>query len=195
MFLSSDNTYYIPICIWLMDTHPQNAPMCFVKPTPTMQIKVSMYVDHNGKVYLPYLHDWQPHSSDLLSLIQVMIVTFGDHPPVYSKPKEQINTPYPASSKCPTVMFFFKNKSLIRIFRLAYMPQPGVGGQGAAGSFLPYPSAAGTGGGNFPPYPTGGNFTPYPPVGGPTSNTAGYPPYMNYPQPGGYPGNSGYVRT
>lgn len=106
MFLSSDNTYYIPICIWLMDTHPQNAPMCFVKPTPTMQIKVSMYVDHNGKVYLPYLHDWQPHSSDLLSLIQVMIVTFGDHPPVYSKPKEQINTPYPASSKCPTRMFF-----------------------------------------------------------------------------------------
>jgi len=64
-----------------------------------MQIKVSMYVDHNGKVYLPYLHDWQPHSSDLLSLIQVMIVTFGDHPPVYSKPKEQIAAPYPTNCK------------------------------------------------------------------------------------------------
>lgn len=34
-------------------------------------------------------------SSDLLSLIQVMIVTFGDMPPVYAKPKEQA-TPYPA---------------------------------------------------------------------------------------------------
>lgn len=100
-----DNTYYIPICIWLMDTHPQNAPMCFVKPTPTMQIKVSMYVDHNGKVYLPYLHDWQPHSSDLLSLIQVMIVTFGDHPPVYSKPKEQIAAPYPTNCKCEVSKF------------------------------------------------------------------------------------------
>lgn len=162
-----NNTYYIPICIWLMDTHPQNAPMCFVKPTPTMQIKVSMYVDHNGKVYLPYLHDWQPHRSDLLSLIQVMIVTFGDHPPVYSKPKEQVAAPYPTNS---------------------YMPQPG--GQGA---FLPYPSGAGTGGGgSFPPYPTGGNFSPYPPNGGPAGSSAGYPPYMNYPQQGGYAGTAGY---
>ncbi|XP_034481440.1 tumor susceptibility gene 101 protein [Drosophila innubila] len=163
-----NNTYYIPICIWLMDTHPQNAPMCFVKPTPTMQIKVSMYVDHNGKVYLPYLHDWQPHRSDLLSLIQVMIVTFGDHPPVYSKPKEQVAAPYPTNS---------------------FMPQPG--GQGAANSFLPYPSSSGTGGGNFPPYPTAaGSF--YPPSGGPAGGSGGYPPYMNYPQPGGYSGSAGY---
>ncbi|XP_064544390.1 tumor susceptibility gene 101 protein [Drosophila montana] len=164
-----NNTYYIPICIWLMDTHPQNAPMCFVKPTPTMQIKVSMYVDHNGKVYLPYLHDWQPHSSDLLSLIQVMIVTFGDHPPVYSKPKEQVAAPYPSNS---------------------FMPQPG--GPGASNQFLPYPSATGASGGSFPPYPTGGNFMPYPPTGGPAGNSAGYQPYMNYPQPGVYAGSAGY---
>ncbi|EDV40429.1 uncharacterized protein Dana_GF23934 [Drosophila ananassae] len=166
-----NNTYHIPICIWLMDTHPQNAPMCFVKPTPTMQIKVSMYVDHNGKVYLPYLHDWQPHSSDLLSLIQVMMVTFGDHPPVYSKPKEQIAAPYPTNS---------------------FMPQPG--GAGPSGSYLPYPTAGGAGGGNFPPYPTGSNFGPYPPAGsGPAGHGAGYPPYMNFPQPsGGYPPAAGY---
>lgn len=113
ILLLIDNTYYIPICIWLMDTHPHNAPMCFVKPTPTMHIKVSMYVDHNGKIYLPYLHDWQPvgivkrqynyifnlgftfflfqHTSDLLSLIQVMILTFGDHPPVFSKPRDPLS--------------------------------------------------------------------------------------------------------
>ncbi|EDV97012.1 tumor susceptibility gene 101 protein [Drosophila grimshawi] len=154
-----NSTYYIPICIWLMDTHPQNAPMCFVKPTPTMQIKVSMYVDHNGKVYLPYLHDWQPHSSDLLSLIQVMIVTFGDHPPVYSKPKDQ-QVAAPQPSNYP---------------------------------YLPYPSATGASGGNFPPYPTGGTFMPYPSTSaGPTGSSGGYPPYMNYPQPGVYPGSAGY---
>ncbi|XP_016966864.1 tumor susceptibility gene 101 protein [Drosophila biarmipes] len=166
-----NNTYYIPICIWLMDTHPQNAPMCFVKPTPTMQIKVSMYVDHNGKVYLPYLHDWQPHSSDLLSLIQVMIVTFGDHPPVYSKPKEQIAAPYPTNS---------------------FFPQPG--GPGGSNAFLPYPTAGGAGGGNFPPYPTGSNFGPYPPTGAGPAGPSGYPPYMNFPQPGGagYPPAAGY---
>ena len=86
-----------------MDTHPQNAPICYVNPTPDMHIKVSMYVDHNGKIYLPYLHDWQPTgSSDLLGLIQVMIVTFGEFPPVYSKPKEAANSFYP--SQCKFIM-------------------------------------------------------------------------------------------
>lgn len=112
-----DNTYYIPICIWLMDTHPQNAPLCYVKPTADMSINVSMFVDHNGKVYLPYLHDWQPVSamdslryegehylstllsfqnvSDVLGLIQVMIITFGESPPVFAKPKQP--TAYPSN--------------------------------------------------------------------------------------------------
>lgn len=56
------SVYNIPICIWLIDTHPKNAPICYVKPTPDMSIKVSMFVDQNGKIYLPYLHDWLPVS-------------------------------------------------------------------------------------------------------------------------------------
>lgn len=51
-----------------MDTHPYNAPLAFVQPTPDMQIKVSMYVDHNGRIYLPYLHDWSPVRNQLLFL-------------------------------------------------------------------------------------------------------------------------------
>lgn len=118
-----------------MDTHPKNAPLCFVEPTVDMQINVNMFVDHNGKVYLPYLHDWQPvrtwagiiptsgtgleadsniarpvtdarmylfsrpitlsmlssvplqQESDIVSLIQVMTITFSENPPVFSKPK------------------------------------------------------------------------------------------------------------
>jgi ESCRT-I complex subunit TSG101 len=131
-----------------MDTHPYNAPICYVKPTPDMHIKVSMYVDHNGKIYLPYLHDWLPASSDLLGLIQVMIVTFGEHPPVYSKPKEPQNTPYPRQQQM-------------------FMPQPG----GATNQYNPsYPQQS-----NFPAYPGsnfGGNFPPYPPTSG-----ASNPPY------------------
>jgi ESCRT-I complex subunit TSG101 len=109
-------------------------------PTADMHIKVSMYVDHNGKIYLPYLHDWQPNSSDLLGLIQVMIVTFGDHPPVYSKPKDQQASPYP---------------------RQPFMPQPG-GPSSQYNPSFPQPS-------NFPPYPGsnfGGGFPPYPPAQG-----------------------------
>lgn len=60
------NTYNIPVCMWLMDTYPNHAPVCYVKPTPDMQIKVSMFVDHNGKIYMPYLHDWTPVSFTLL---------------------------------------------------------------------------------------------------------------------------------
>jgi ESCRT-I complex subunit TSG101 len=50
-----------------MDTHPYNAPMCYVKPTSGMQIKVSIFVDYNGKIYLPYLHDWVPVSNAQLA--------------------------------------------------------------------------------------------------------------------------------
>lgn len=113
------NPYNIPICIWLMDTHPNNAPMCFVKPTPDMQIKVSMYVDHNGKIYLPYLHEWNPASSDLYGLILVMICAFGEHPPVFSKPRTaDVQPPYPTQPQHST-----------------FMPMPGTGG-----NYPPYPS-------------------------------------------------------
>ncbi|XP_053672838.1 tumor susceptibility gene 101 protein [Anopheles nili] len=87
------NTYNIPICIWLMDTHPKNAPICYVKPTSEMRIKVSAYVDFNGKIYLPYLHDWNPKNAELLDLIQIMSVTFGEVPPVYSKGPETYQQP------------------------------------------------------------------------------------------------------
>merc|ERR1712126_340489 len=49
--------------------------------------KVSKHVDQNGKIYLPYLHEWSHLKSDLLGLIQILIVTFSEQPPVYSRPK------------------------------------------------------------------------------------------------------------
>ena len=140
-----DNTYHIPICIWVMDTHPYNAPICYVMPTVDMHIKVSMYVDHNGKIYLPYLHDWLPSSSDLLGLIQVMIVTFGEHPPVYSKPKD---TPYPRQS------YNMPQPAAQSPFNSSAFPQ----------NFPPYPSSNFSGG--YPPYPpnAAASNTPYPPT-------------------------------
>ncbi|XP_018320962.1 tumor susceptibility gene 101 protein isoform X2 [Agrilus planipennis] len=149
------NVYNIPICIWLMDTHPKNAPICYVKPTSDMAIKVSMFVDQNGKIYLPYLHDWVPHTSDLLGLIQVMIVTFGEQPPVFAKPKD--DAPYPSST---------------------YMPQP------ASSSFLPYPAASSYqpgGYGGYPPYPpvSSSAFPSYPPY--PTPSYPPYPPTSSFP--------------
>lgn len=139
------NVYNIPICIWIMDTHPNNAPICYVRPTPDMSIKVSMYVDQNGKIYLPYLHEWDLNSSDILGLIQVMMVTFGEQPPVFAKPKEDL--PYQRSS---------------------YMPQPPAGSNSFMPFATPYSPAGGFSG--YPPYPPANtgfpqypNYPPYTP--------------------------------
>lgn len=56
---SSGNVYNIPVCLWLLDTYPYNPPICFVKPTSTMMIKTGKHIDANGKIYLPYLHEWK----------------------------------------------------------------------------------------------------------------------------------------
>ncbi|XP_071446860.1 tumor susceptibility gene 101 protein [Hetaerina americana] len=161
------NYYNIPICIWLMDTHPYHAPMCYVKPTPEMEIRVSPHVDNNGKVYLPYLHNWQPKTSDLLGVIQVMTCCFAESPPVFTRRRPAVNpvgnspstqtattTPYPTQS---------------------YMPMPGAA-SGTSGP--PYPM---NNSGRAPlPYPlapqSGGHF---PSMQG--MATPGYPAYPPYP--------------
>ncbi|CAH3167140.1 unnamed protein product [Porites lobata] len=77
--------YNIPVCIWLQESHPKVAPLVFVKPTSSMAIKPSHHVDTNGKVYLPFLHEWSYPKSDLASLLQILSCVFAEHPPVYSK--------------------------------------------------------------------------------------------------------------
>uniref|UniRef100_A0A8C1X670 Tumor susceptibility 101b n=1 Tax=Cyprinus carpio TaxID=7962 RepID=A0A8C1X670_CYPCA len=92
------NVYNIPICLWFLDTYPYNPPICFVKPTSAMMIKTGKHVDANGKIYLPYLHEWKPPQSELLGLIQVMVVVFGEEPPVFSRPTTQATYPaFPAA--------------------------------------------------------------------------------------------------
>lgn len=155
--------YNIPVCIWLMDTHPQNAPLCFVKPTPDMSIKVSRYVDSNGKVYLPYLHEWTQNGSTLQQLIQCMITAFGEIPPVYSKPRTEARPPYPVNSFLPQPSGYpYPQVS----------PQPGYPTSTSypTASNLPYPSYGapypGPANSNGSPYPPATNPTPYPPTTG-----------------------------
>lgn len=57
-YSSAGNTYNIPVEIWIMDTHPYNPPLCYVKPTADMKIRQNKHVDQNGRVYLPYLTEW-----------------------------------------------------------------------------------------------------------------------------------------
>lgn len=165
--------YNIPVCIWLMDTHPNNAPMCYVKPTADMKIKISMFVDHNGKIYLPYLHDWLPHSSDLLSLIQIMIVTFGEQPPVYAKQRQDTqssSTPYP-----------------VQPF-MHVLGNTGSGSRIPGSNFPPYlQNSQYTGKSNvYPPYmPTASSRFPYQGYGSYGGTASNYPTqgYSSFPYP------------
>ncbi|UXI15688.1 hypothetical protein NH340_JMT01631 [Sarcoptes scabiei] len=80
--------YNIPISIWILGNHPESAPYCWVNPTKDMTIRVSQHVDNFGRVYLPYLSNWTSQTSDLLGVIQVMIILFGENPPLFMKPKK-----------------------------------------------------------------------------------------------------------
>ncbi|XP_064490232.1 tumor susceptibility gene 101 protein-like [Ornithodoros turicata] len=177
------STYNIPVCVWLLETHPYNSPMCYVKPTAYMQIKVSRHVDHTGRVFLPYLHEWNPSTSDLLGLIQVMIVVFGESPPVFSKPAGQrfpaANPSYPThanptatagatpSPPYPTGALPYPNPMATSTGYNPYMP-PYPPTTTSASSTVPMPTA-------YPPYPA--PATTYPPYTTPSPAT-GYP----YPQ-------------
>nr|XP_033783744.1 tumor susceptibility gene 101 protein [Geotrypetes seraphini] len=147
------NTYNIPICLWLLDTHPFNPPICFVKPTSSMTIKTGKHVDANGKVYLPYLHEWKHPQSDLLGLIQVMIVVFGDEPPVFARPSVPAPYPPPYQATGPP--------------NASYMP-------GIPAGITPYPPGHASNPGGYPgyPYAPGGQ---YPPTTGP-SHYSSQPP-------------------
>lgn len=97
-------TYNIPVSLWILHNHPESAPICWVNPTKDMTIKVSQHVNDAGRIFLPYLADWTSGSSDLLGVIQVMIIVFGETPPLYSKPKPQDQTTtsaFPNASNMP----------------------------------------------------------------------------------------------
>ncbi|XP_051545451.1 tumor susceptibility gene 101 protein-like [Myxocyprinus asiaticus] len=146
------NVYNIPVCLWLLDMYPYNPPICFVKPTSAMMIKTGKHIDANGKIYLPYLHEWKhthQSQSDLYGLIQVMIVVFSEEPPVYSRPTTQ--PPYQTFQAAGP-----PNQS--------YMP-----GMPTVSTYGPNPNSCG-----YPGYPyPGGNA--YPATGGPAHYTSQTP--------------------
>lgn len=93
-------TYNIPVNIWMHQDYPNQAPIVMVTPTKDMQIKPSRLVDNNGRVYLPYLHEWK-QGYDLLSLVNILCIEFSSNPPLFSRaqraPQQQPARPAPPS--------------------------------------------------------------------------------------------------
>uniref|UniRef100_A0A1I8GVG1 UEV domain-containing protein n=1 Tax=Macrostomum lignano TaxID=282301 RepID=A0A1I8GVG1_9PLAT len=83
------STYNIPVCLYMQYNAPYDAPLVYVRPTASMEIRVSQYVDSNGRIYMPYLSSWTHPQSDLVGLIQMLQIQFGDTPPVVSRMARQ----------------------------------------------------------------------------------------------------------
>ncbi|XP_073688310.1 tumor susceptibility gene 101 protein isoform X2 [Garra rufa] len=74
--------YNIPVSLWLKESYPRTAPICYLKPTPEMVIVPNIHVNSNGEITMPYLDEWRHTQCDLHSLIQVMMAVFSEVPPL-----------------------------------------------------------------------------------------------------------------
>ena len=143
-----NNTYNIPICVYLMIPHPFVPPLVYVTPTSNMVIKPGKHIDTRGRIYLPLLTEWRHPKDDIIGLINMLRVIFGEECPVYSRGPtvtQQHQTPYPQhSTGMPTP---------------GRMPMPG-GYPSSAG----YPSTSYPSSGHHPPPYSAANTssTPYP---------------------------------
>ncbi|XP_075993603.1 tumor susceptibility gene 101 protein [Genypterus blacodes] len=90
-----DKSYNIPVCLWLEESYPQTAPICYVRPTRDMMVVRGKHVTYNGEVLLPYVQEWKHGECDLVSLLQVMVAEFGESPPVCMQPN-----PEPEQASC-----------------------------------------------------------------------------------------------
>jgi len=80
-------SYNIPLDIYLPPPYPVRPPVAFVRPTSTMLVKENhRHVAPDGMVYMPYLHEWRPHTHNLVEMVVMMSSLFGSSPPVFARP-------------------------------------------------------------------------------------------------------------
>ncbi len=92
-------TYNIPIDLYLPSQYPQRSPVVYVRPVSNMAIKENhRHVGMDGRVYMPYLHEWGAHTHDLRELAVWMSSLFGSEPPCYAKPAGTSNVAAAAAS-------------------------------------------------------------------------------------------------
>jgi len=80
------NTYQQLVDIYLPAGYPVRAPTCFVRLAPNMYLKEKHpHVGADGQVFLPYLHEWKPHSHTLVELVINMSSVFSADPPCFQR--------------------------------------------------------------------------------------------------------------
>lgn len=89
--------YNIPVTLWISERYPQDPPIAYVNPTPSMVIKRDhAYVGTNGIIQTPYFARWRKEMSDLVGAVGDMVEVFGQEPPLFAKVTPPPVTQYPA---------------------------------------------------------------------------------------------------
>lgn len=83
------NTYQLLIDMYLPSGYPNRPPVCYVR-LPAGQANMYLKENHrhvgqDGKVYLPYLHEWNRSSHNLIELVVAMSSVFSADPPVFTR--------------------------------------------------------------------------------------------------------------
>ncbi|KAM7536243.1 hypothetical protein Aperf_G00000080680 [Anoplocephala perfoliata] len=142
-------SYNIPLAVYFTRQHPYHPPIAYVRPTSNMQIKPSRNVDTNGKIFLPYLSEWEHPKSSTKQLLETLQIVFGVRAPVFSKTNVNLN---------PPVNYGFNPQIAAATNGNAY-PAPGSFWTG-----LPTPNNSASGSAFQPPLFGGGMMPPIPPA-------------------------------
>lgn len=79
-------TYQILVDQYLPPGYPNRPPIPFVRLAPNMYLKENhRHVGSDGKVYLPYLHEWRNTTHNLVELVVAMSSVFSAEPPVFTR--------------------------------------------------------------------------------------------------------------
>eukprot|EP00041_Stephanoeca_diplocostata_P005871 m.69766 g.69766 ORF g.69766 m.69766 type:complete len:426 (-) comp16047_c0_seq1:95-1372(-) len=95
------NVYHIPIAVHLDHGHPRIAPMCYVEPTPTMEISSHPNVEQSGFIKHECIWRWNESHSSLTNLVSQLCFAFSQRTPVVSRPVQSQTAQYPQSSQNP----------------------------------------------------------------------------------------------
>ncbi|KAK3645620.1 Suppressor protein stp22 of temperature-sensitive alpha-factor receptor and arginine permease [Elasticomyces elasticus] len=84
-------TYRFPVKLWIPQSYPQEAPIVYVTPGRDMLVRPGQHVGVDGRVYHPYLRDWQQtwDRASIAQFLDYLQQVFAKEPPVISKAQQQ----------------------------------------------------------------------------------------------------------
>jgi ESCRT-I complex subunit TSG101 len=87
------NTYQLLTDMYLPAGYPQRPPVAYVRlANSNMYLKENhRHVGPDGKIYLPYLHEWKPPTHNLIELVVAMSSVFSADPPVFTRTSNNNN--------------------------------------------------------------------------------------------------------